>query len=193
MNHSRASRRHLGNKGTSTVEFAAFVTAGIMLMLCGADLVVYLRARLRVDQVSSNLAAYVTTYQQLYDSDFPNLYTLSQQTAGTVDVTGTNGATVFTGITNPNGTPTIAWRQQKGNSGFTSSIGAVGGAPQNLPDSYVVPAGSSVIAVEVFSSVHPWIYSVGIMGTSGPATLQSITLFQPRAALLSQITPGNRP
>lgn len=193
MNHSRASRRQLGEKGNSTIEFALFVMAGLALMLGGADLVNYMRARMQLDQVSSNLAANITTYKQLYAGDFPGLYTLAQQTAGAIDVTSTNGATVFTGITNPNGTPTIAWRQQTGNASYTSALGGVGGTPQNLPDSYAIPAGSSVIAVEVFSAIHPWIYNVGFTKTPGPATLTSISLFQPRAALLSQITAGNRP
>ncbi len=197
MNHSRASRRQLGEKGSSTIEFALFVTAGMVLMLCGADLVTYMRARMQLDQTSSNLAANITINKQLYVGDFPGLYTLAQQTAGAIDVTNTNGATVFTGITNPNGTPVIAWRQWTGNDSFMTpllglDLGAVGGAP-TLPDSYAVPAGSSVIAVEVFSTVHPWIYSLGFMGTPGSTTLKSISLFQPRAALLSQITAGNRP
>lgn len=193
MNRSKANLRRLAEKGSSSIEFALFATTGLLLMLCGADLVFYMRARMQLDQVSGNLAANITTYKQLYAGDFPGLYTLSQQTAGNVDVTGADGATVFTGITNPNGTPTVAWRQQTGNASFTSALGGVGSVPQNMPDSYVIPAGSSVIAVEVFSSVHPWIFSLGVMGTPGPATLKSISLFQPRAALLSQITAGNRP
>ena len=65
MSHSRASRRQLGEKGNSTIEFALFVMAGLALMLGGADLVNYMRARMQLDQVSSNLAANITTYKQL--------------------------------------------------------------------------------------------------------------------------------
>jgi len=207
MNHSAADRRHLGKAGNTSVEFALFVMAGLLLMLCGADLVVYIRARMRLDQVSGSMAANITTYSQLYSGDFSDLFNLAQQTAGCIDVThgaGTpsslpctqpysGGATVFTGIYNPNGTPTVAWRQAFGDSSFSSNLGAIGGAPQNMPDSYAVPAGSSVVAVEVFTYVHPWIFSLGLMKTPGPLTLQSTNIFQPRSALLSQITPGNRP
>jgi len=178
------------------------------LGLLGSDVTSYARTRLRIDQVSGSLANNVSTYQQLYASDITDLYTLGQQTAGDIDVTHvagspkptppggtyTGGATVITGITNPNGTTLIAWRQWTGDSSFMTSglgldLGTVGGAP-TLPDGYAVPAGSSVVAVELFSNVKPWVLSM--MSTSS-TVLRSTTLFQPRAALLSQITPGNRP
>ena len=99
-------------------------------MLCGADLVVYMRKRMQSDRVSVSLAANITTCKQLYAGDFPGSYTLSQQTPGSVDVTGVSGATVFTGITNPSGTPTVARRQQTGNVSYISALGGVGAAPQ---------------------------------------------------------------
>lgn len=206
MNRFRTSRR-LGDQGVSSIEFALSAMVLVGLLVCATDLVNYLRTRLRVDQVSSGMASSITNYQQLYAGDFNDLFNLAQQTAGDIDVTHVagaarpappggvypGGATVFTGIANPNGTPVVAWRQRIGDSSYNSDFGAVGSAPQKLPDSYVVPAGSSVIAVEVFTSVRPWVVSFGGAGVAGPTIVQSAALFQPRAALLTQITGGNRP
>ena len=52
------------------------------------------------------------------------------RTAGSVDVPGVSGATVFTSITNPSGTPTVARRQQTGNVSYISALGGVGAAPK---------------------------------------------------------------
>jgi len=165
----------------------------VILLTCGVDFVNYARARLRMDQVSNSMANVVSGYQQLYDGDFPTFGQLSQQTAGTIDVSSSNGATIFTGITNPKGKPTVAWRKQIGNASFTSDLGPVGGAPTNLPDGYVPPVDGSVIAVEIYSSIHPWVLSVTYMGGIGPPTLRSVALFRPRSTTLSTISPGNRP
>ena len=205
MNHSRTTRRRLGNRGTSTIEFAIFALAITGMVLCGVDIVSYVRVRLKLDEASNSVASLVSGYQDLYKTDFPTFYQMSQQTVGSIDVTGLNvvtgqsftpstGATIITAITNPSGVPTVAWQRQIGNPSFTSSIGgAVGAAATKIPDNYVVPQGSSVIAVEVIGTVSVWVLSKNWVGNSGPSTLNSIALLQPRASLLSQINPGDRP
>lgn len=185
--------RPLGDRGNATLEFALLALAGFLLLLAGTDLAWYLRSRLRLEQVSGSMANLVTGYQQLYAGDFPMLFQAAQQMAGTVAVTGQDGATVITGIVNPAGRAVVAWRQWTGNAGYVSAFGPVGGAPQNLPDHYALPAGSSVVAVEVFSAIHPWVLSEGLMGTIGAPVLRSAALYQPRTSLLSEITPGDRP
>ncbi len=205
MNHSQTTRRRLDSRGVTTIEFAIVALAIVGMVLCGADIVNYARVRLKLDEASNSVASFVSGYHELYSADFPTFYQMSQQTVGSIDVTGLNvvtgldvtpstGATIITGITNSSGVPTVAWQQQKGNSTFKSSIGgAVGAAATNIPDNYVVPKGSSVIAVEVFGTVSVWVLSKSWVGTSGPSVLSSLVLLQTRAAPLSTITQGNRP
>lgn len=182
------------------MEFVFFSMLIVPVLLCGTDLISYARNRLTLDKVSNSLASLITGYKDLYDGDFPTLYQVSQQTAGSLDVTQNNGLTIFTGITNPNGTPVVAWRRHLGNlmSGAInegSSLGQLYGAPINMPDNYVVPLGNSVVAVEVFSSMQSWTWVLTnqILGKSGQPTLTSLTILQPRSALLSQVSSESRP
>lgn len=170
-----------------------FAVVAVWLLLAGTDLVSYMRSRLRVDEVSTSLARLVTGYQQLYSGDFPGLFQAGQVMAGDVEVGGNGGATIITGMVNLTGAPVIAWRQQNGNAGYTSAFGSVGGTPVNLPDGYALPPGSSIVAVEVFSAIRPWVLGQAVMGTQGAPTLRSAALYQPRASLLSQVTVGVRP
>lgn len=203
MNRSPFFRRRFGNHGSGSLEFALFSGLVVTVLLCGMDLVKYARNRLTLDEVSNSLASLITGYKDLYDSDFPTLYDVSQQTAGRLDVTLDTGLTIFTGITNPNGTPVVAWRRHRGtlNRGYPynlnegSSLGPLYGSPTNMPDNYVVPNGSSVVAVEVFSSVQSWTWTLTkeVLGNGSQPTLGSLTMLQPRSALLSQVSLENRP
>lgn len=190
---SRPGLERAADSGTATLEFALFALVAVWLLLAGTDMVSYMRSRLRVDEVSTSLARLVTGYQQLYAGDFPGLFQAGQVMAGAVQVGGSDGATIITGLVNLSGAPVVAWRQQSGNAGFTSAFGPVGGVPVNLPDDYALPAGSSIVAVEVFSSIHPWVLGESVMGSQGSPTLRGAALYQPRASLLSQVTPGARP
>lgn len=198
MNLIRSFNSRLGSRGSSSIEFVLLSLVAVPILLCGIDLVNYARARLTLDEVSNSLASIIAGYKELYVGDFPPLYQVSKETAGSLDVTQSNGLTVFTGITNPKGTPVVAWRQhvgslKSGDPNDGSSLGPLNGVPTNMPDNYVVPLGSSVIAVEVFSSVHPWVLSELLLKTKGQPILGSITILQPRSALLSLVSPEKRP
>ena len=190
MSLSRPSGRRLDERGAIAIEVAAFALAGFLFLLAGTDLAFHLRNKLRLDQVSGGMASYVTAQTRLYKGDFPVFFAAAQHMAGSVPVTGEGGAVIITGVVNLSGAPTVAWRERTGNATITSSLGAVGGPPGNLPDGYVLPAGSSLVAVEAFTQVQPWLLGVDTLG--GP-TLRSITLFQPRGAMLSQISAEGRP
>ena len=190
MSRSRPGRRGLDERGAITIEVAAFTLAGSFFLLAGTDMSLHLRNKLRLDQVSGGMASYVTAQARLYKGDFPLFFEAAQHMAGTVPVTGEGGAVIITGIANLSGTPTVAWRERTGNPMITSSLGAVGGPPGILPGGYVLPVGSSLVAVEAFTQVQPWLLSVNTLG--GP-TLRSISLFQPRGTTLSQVSAEGRP
>lgn len=203
MNLTQSIRRCLGSRGSGSIEFAFFSTLAVTVLLCGVDLVNYARNRLTLDEVSNSLASLITGYKDLYEGDFPMLYQVSQQTAGALDITKTGGATIFTGIAsltspeNPTGAPRVMWQRQTpaSNTAFLSSFGRPGGAPAKMPDNYVVPNGSSVVAVEVFSSVQTWTYTLtkDTLGKGSQPITGSLTMLQPRSALLSQVSPETRP
>lgn len=165
-----------------------------MLGALSWDTTNYLRSRMRLDQVSGSIADSVTQYQKLYNDDLAALFQTAQTMAGNVAVSGEKGATIITGISNTNGTPIIVWRKQTpGNVTYNSDFGLVGAAAANLPDHYALPKNSSVVAVEVFSAIHPWVLSKQIVGGEGSQVLRSVALFQPRAAQLPQLIAENRP
>ena len=193
MSHTLINRFTQARRASATIELAAFALFTILLVLLGTDIVNYMRSKLLLDQVAGTTASLVSKYQQIYESDFATLFAASQQFAGGVNVSGNDGATVITGFINSGGSPVVAWRRQAGNGAFSSSFGVVGNAPTNLPDGYGISAGSSVIAVEVFTSIHPWVLSEQLLGSIGNPTLRSVALFQPRAAPLSIINAGTRP
>lgn len=190
MSLSKPSRRQLDERGAVTLEMAAFTLAGLLFLLAGTDLALQLRSKLRLDQVSGGMASYVTAQPKLYKGDFPVFFEAAQHMAGSVPVTGAGGAVIITGIVNSSNGPTVAWRESTGNSTITSSLGAVGGPPTNLPDGYVLPVGSSLVAVEAFTQVQTLLLDANTLG--GP-TLRSISLFQPRGQTLSQISADSRP
>ena len=193
MNHTRqTSLLAAGRRGVAAIEFALTAPFILLVMLVGTDLALFVRTVMRMDQAATELALTVTQYPNLYDSDFTNLFNAAQILAGTTPVTGTFGATIISGIVNSGGKQTVAWQKRTGATTFKSLIGLAGAVPV-LPDNYVVPAGGTLAAVEVFTPASTWVLSAKIMGGSGSTSVRSYALDQPRLGNLAQITPGNRP
>jgi Flp pilus assembly protein TadG len=195
MNHSHPTDRSIGSRrGVAAVEFALVAPFIILLMLAGADLTIFMRTKMRIDETATEIALVVTQYENLYDSDFAGLFTAAQTVAGTTPVTGNFGATIISGIvTDGNDRQTIAW-QKRGTSGsFTGLFGTAVGSVPNLPNNYLMPKNGTLIAVEVFTSASPWVLSASLMGGAGTSSLRSYALYQPRLGSLSTVTAGNRP
>jgi Flp pilus assembly protein TadG len=180
-------------RGVAAVEFALVAPFLLLALLAGADLSVFIRIQMNLDQTSTEMAQNVTQYSQLYSSDFTTLFNASQTLAGSTPVTGLLGTTIITGIINSNGRQTIAWQQRSPSATFSSLFGTAAGATPTLPNNYVVPAGNTLIAVEVFTTASPWVFSAGLMGHSSITSLRSFALFQSRLSSLATITSGTRP
>ncbi len=101
---SLSRRTEYARRGVATVEFALVLPFILLLMLAGADVTVYLRTAMRVDETATELAVVVTQYSNLYQSDFTTLFSAAQTIAGTTPVTGLLGTTIISGIVNSNGT-----------------------------------------------------------------------------------------
>jgi Flp pilus assembly protein TadG len=193
MSHfHRADRRTGTRSGVAAIEFALLVPFIILTMLAGADLSLFMRSVMQMDETSTELAQTVTQYQNLYSGDFTTLFNASQTIAGTTPVTGLLGATVISGIVNNAGRQTIAWQKISPSATFTSLIGVAGAVPV-LPNNYVLPSGGTLIAVEVFTTASTWVLSAKLMGGPGPTSIRSYALFQPRLGSLSTVIAGNRP
>jgi Flp pilus assembly protein TadG len=176
------------------VEFALIAPFILLLMLVGTDLTIFMRTKMRVDETATQVALAVTQYQELYAGDFTTFFNAAQMVGGTTPVTGLLGATIITGIvTDGNDRQTIVWQYKSSQATFNSLFGTAKGSVPNLPNSYLMPKNSTLIAVEVFTSTSPWVLSASLMGGSGTTSLRSYALFEPRLGSLSTITAGNRP
>jgi Flp pilus assembly protein TadG len=195
MNHFRATERCLTNRrGLAALEFAFVAPLIVLLMLGGTDLTIFMRTKMRLDETVTQLALAVTQYNNLYDSDFTGLFNAAQTVAGATAVTGQFGTTLITGIvTDGNDRQTIAWQKRSPNSTGTSQFGTAVGAVPTLPNNYLMPKNSTLIAVETVTSASPWVLSASLMGGHGTTSLRSYALFQPRLGSLSTVTAGNRP
>jgi Flp pilus assembly protein TadG len=188
----RPDRCAATRRGVAAVEFALVAPFVILVTLAGADLSLFMRTVMRMDETSTELAMNVTQYADLYDSDFTDLFNASQTIAATTPVTGEFGATIISGIVNNGGKQTIAWQRISASATFKSSIGVAGAVPV-LPNNYVLPSGGTLIAVEVFTTASTWVLSAKLMGGSGNSSIRSYALLQPRLGSLSQVIAGNRP
>lgn len=180
-------------RGVAAVEFALVAPLLLLIMLGGADLALFMRARMQLDQVTEELALTVTQYQDLYDSDFTALFNATQTMAGRMPVTGQLGTTIISGIVNTGGRQTIAWQRRSPSATFVSQFGGGPGAVALLPGGYILPSGATLIAIEIFTPAVPWVFSAGLMGRSGITSIRSYALFQPRLGSLTTINAGSRP
>jgi Flp pilus assembly protein TadG len=198
MSRFRHPDRSAGSsRGVAAIEFALVAPFVMLVMLAGADLSLFMRTMTRMDETAAELAKAVTQYDNLYVSDFVGLFGASQTIAGPqTDVTGIAGATIITGIVRVGtNNQTIAWQRRTGLTTFTSMLGAVNAVPV-LPDNYALPAGGTLIAVEVFTNETLWVFSAKLplmSDVTNIASIRSYALFQPRLGALSTINPGNRP
>jgi Flp pilus assembly protein TadG len=195
MNRFRLpDRRAAADRGVAALEFALVAPFIILVMLAGADLSLFMRTVMRMDETSTGVAMAVTQYDKLYNGDFTALFNASQTIAGTTPVTGLLGTTIITGIVRAGGKQTIAWQQRSTSATFTSLFGTAVGVAPVLPDGYVLPVdGEVLIAVEAFTTASPWVLSATLMGGPGSTSIRSFALFQPRLGSLAVINSGNRP
>jgi Flp pilus assembly protein TadG len=195
MNRFRhPERRAAANCGVAALEFALVAPFVVLVMLAGADLSLFMRTVMRMDEVATGVAMAITQYDKLYNGDFATLFNASQTVAGTTPVTGIFGTTIITGIVKGGGTQTIAWQQRSPSATFNSLFGTAVGATPVLPDGYALPTdGEVLIAIEVFTTASPWVLSATLMGGPGSTSIRSYALFQPRLGSLAAINSGNRP
>ena len=106
-----------------------------------------------------NVALMVTQYQNLYTSDFTDLFNAAQTIAGTTTGHRPVRRNNHHRHRQQHGKQTIAWQQRSSSATFNSLFGKTVGAAPVLPNNYMLPAGGVLIAVEVFTTATPWVFS----------------------------------
>ncbi len=179
-----AASWRLGRRGTSAAEFAILAPIIALLIFATVDLVLYMRAQVKIEGAAVQVGQVVSQCRQISSpGDVNDFWLVAQTVLGNVaDVSAAGSATVIvsTVFSNATGNNRVAW-QQRSNSRFNSAIGSAGGAA-TIPASYVVPTGQVLIVTEVFAPVRPWLLSGALMNAGVlPQTLRSASLYLSRA------------
>ena len=187
--HLRRDRR-----GVAALEFAVIAPMLLVLLLTTADLVLWMRTWLHMEQAATQMAQIITKYTTLYASDFTGtFYPLAQAAVGGTALT-CNGGMVVTGIDNSTGTPRVSW-QWSSNACVGSAFAPTSGSSTMLamPGGYAPPSGCAAIVVELFTTQPEYVFSQGIMATLGASSIHTYAVAAPRGGPLPPLTTGDRP
>jgi Flp pilus assembly protein TadG len=174
----------------AAIEFALVLPVATLLLLGGTDIVLWLNHWFRLDRTASETADIVSRASSLSATGFTatgGYFATAAQIAAPLSVAGATGATIISGIVNNGSQTTIAWQESNtANAAFVSKLGQVGRVPV-LPIGYSVPSGESVIAVEIYSEISPWVFSLSMMGTAGSPAIYVSAFYRPRAGELATL------
>ena len=194
MNHFRLL---WDRRGAAALEFAIIAPVFVLVYVVGADIVMMMRNRLRVEQAAVQGAQVISQLTTLYANDFTTtIYPVIQTIAGSGsnkalnDPTQVACAVTISGLDYPAagmtraGQLSIVWQQTYNNLND-------GVCTANKVGAFNQTTNTPLIVVEVASEFK----STGLSAaTFGAAQLQySSTIAMPRQRTLPPITSGNRP
>jgi Flp pilus assembly protein TadG len=178
-------------RAVAGIEFAVPAPLLLLLVLGSSDLVMWMRTWLRMEQSASALAQVVTQYKALYASDFAGVfYPVAKASVGGAALACATGGMVVTGISNASGTPKVGWQWASGTC-FTSAYAS--GTTPSLPGGYAPPSGLSVVVVELFTTKPAYVFSAGLMASTGLTSIHTYAVLMPRNGTLPTYTAGTRP
>lgn len=176
-------------RGSVAAELALMAPLLFLLALGTTDLIRAFRAQLRMEMVAVQIGQIVSQCARIADpADFAQFWGHAARIAdGRVDVnSATGGAIVISAIsqnpTNANANR-LNWQRRTGNVSATSAFNTTS-APVirgRANQAFVVPAGQTLFATEVFAIIEPWVLSAGLIGTVLPQQIMGITMFLSRA------------
>lgn len=179
----RAAERRRGSVAT---ELALMAPLLFIVALCTTDLIRVFRAQLRMEMVAVQIGQIVSQCPRITDpGDLAEFWGHAARIAdGRVDVNSpAGGAIVISAISQADNANRLNWQRRAGNASAVSAFGG-GGAPVirgRGNQSFLVPAGQTLFATEVFAIVRPWTISAGLIGTALPSEIFGITMFLSRA------------
>ena len=168
-------------RGVAASEFALTAPVVALLMLGTVDLMLFMRAQVKVEGTAVQIGQIVSQCGRISTADVPDFWRLGTTLlSGVGEVTSSSSAAVIiTAVRNNNSANTVAW-QQKSKSSATSAIGGSSGAA-TIPAGYTVPAGQLLIVTEVAAPVRQFVLSQTLVAAGVlPQTLQATTLYLSR-------------
>lgn len=163
------------------MELALLSPVLLMLLAGTADVIGHIRATLRLETASATVAQGIAQCSRLGSA--AGHFSAAQSTLGGLLNLSANqggGAMILSAIQMSGGTPTVTWQVRQGDAGQRSVIGVPGGRA-TLTDGMTVPAGQTLLAVEVYGQPTSFVLSQGFMRSMfGP--LSGVSVFASRWA-----------
>jgi hypothetical protein len=183
----------MGRRGIAAVEFAILMLVLILLLVGMVDVARYVSAALKLERVTSGTADVGTQYQSLSDgmtvvtgNEVGILFMAAEQIAMPLDLTH-YGAVIITCISDQGNGPTVMWQRRTGRTNAVSVIGS--GSAATLPSGFTLRYGDSVLFVEAFYTLHPYLFSIGWLSPSDvQVDLRSVAVYRPRFGTLTTLT-----
>ena len=190
---SNLKARWLGRAGSAALEFALLAPLVVVLMVAVAEVVTYLRAWHRLERTAAEVANIASQYQTLVPADVATLFDAASTIATPWKAWSTTGPatgrarTVIGVVNGTGGGNTLAWSCSRGDTALPNRIAGV----TALPNNFLVPAGQTVLVVEVISGTRAWSLmsatGFGFFGTAGPDAIRTYAIVRPRQAQLNAL------
>lgn len=182
-----------GRRGVAAVEFALLMPVLILLLVGMVDITRYVSTVLKLERVSSGTADIGAQYNELRDSmtvvngnEVGMLFLAAEQLAKPLDLPQ-YGAVVITCIGDQGSGPAVMWQRRSGRVDAVSRIST--GSGLTLPAGFTVRYGENVLIVEVFYTVHPYLFSVGWLSpTDQSVDIRSVAVYRPRWGTLTTLS-----
>ena len=183
----------LGRSGSAALEFAMLAPLVVVLMVAVAEVVTYLRAWHRLERTAAEIANIASQYQALVPADITTLFDAASTIATPWKAWSSTGpatgrARMVIGVVNGTGAGNaLAWTCSRGDTALVNRIAGV----TALPNNFVVPAGQTVLVVEVISGARAWSLmsatGFGFFGTTGPDPIRTYAIVRPRQAQINAL------
>jgi hypothetical protein len=182
-----------GRRGVAAVEFALLMPVLILLLVGMVDITGYVSTVLKLERVSSGTADIGAQYDKLRDSmtvvkgdEVGMLFLAAEQLAKPLDLPQ-YGAVIITCIGDQGSGPAVMWQRRSGRIDAVSRIST--GSGLTLPPGFSVRYGENVLIVEVFYTVHPYLFSVGWLNPADESVdIRSVAVYRPRWGTLTTLS-----
>jgi Flp pilus assembly protein TadG len=191
------SRRADPRRGTAALEFALLLPVLLILLVATAEVMAYVRAVHRLERTAAEVASATSQIDAATQAELGGLFATANVLASpqrawstSTDPAGTARARTFisvvAGSANGNG---VAWSCARGDSGRLARLVSPPGSV-TLPNGFQVPAGQTVVVVEIVSTVRAWMLTESLFGTAAPAEIRTHAILRPRQTQLSSLSGG---
>lgn len=157
----RTIARYLRDRrGVAAVEFAFLAPVITFALLGGTELSRYTLMHQKMDRVSASVSNMVAQSTTMKTVDFDNMWAAAKKIAEPFDITGAKGKVIISFIVAETDTNyRITWqRSGAGTLGQSSYIGLEGNLA-TMPTGVTMKTGDTVVAVEVFATYEPFVFS----------------------------------